>query len=92
MPSSIVKAYYSQVSGATNSASAGGYVFPCSSTLPTFSLIINGQKRSVPGSYINYAPYSGSTCFGGIQSSSGESPNRESRTLAQHIRWTYLSC
>lgn len=71
VPPSVAKAYYAKVSGAINSASAGGYVFPCSATLPNFNVVIGGATRTVPGSYINYAPYSGSTCFGGIQSSSG---------------------
>ncbi|KAF4302444.1 putative aspartic endopeptidase pep1 protein [Botryosphaeria dothidea] len=71
LPSSVVSAYYRQVSGAQNSATYGGWVFPCSASLPSFTLVIGGQKRTVPGSYINYAPASGSTCFGGIQPDTG---------------------
>jgi len=71
LPAAAVKAYYAKVSGASNSAAAGGYIFPCSATLPSITLGIGSYKAVVPGSYINYAPYSGSSCFGGIQSNTG---------------------
>ncbi|KAI1170107.1 secreted aspartic proteinase precursor [Nemania sp. FL0916] len=71
LPQTIVSAYYAQVSGAKNNNQAGGYVFPCSATLPNFTFGVGSARIVIPGSYINYAPYSGSTCFGGIQSSSG---------------------
>jgi Eukaryotic aspartyl protease len=48
----------------------GGYTFPCSATLPDFTLGIDSYLAVVPGNYINYAP-AGSNCYGGIQSSSG---------------------
>jgi hypothetical protein len=32
----IVRAYYAKVSGAQNSATQGGYIFPCTATLPDF--------------------------------------------------------
>jgi hypothetical protein len=62
-----------KVSGATNSATYGGYVFSCSATLPDFSLTLNGVKQRVPGRYINYSPVEAgsSTCFGGIQPNTG---------------------
>jgi hypothetical protein len=68
---SILRAYYAKVSGAKNDASQGGYVFPCSATLPNFSITVGGVKQTVPGKYINYAPVTdgSSTCFGGIQDS-----------------------
>jgi hypothetical protein len=68
---SIVSAYYKKVSGAGYSSGAGGYLVPCSATLPNFTLVINGYRAVVPGSYINYAPYSSQYCFGGIQSDAG---------------------
>ncbi|KAI8627616.1 secreted aspartic proteinase precursor [Xylariaceae sp. FL1651] len=71
LPSSIVSAYYAQVSGARNNAAAGGYVFSCSATLPSFTFGVGSARITIPGKYMNYAPYSGSTCFGGLQSSSG---------------------
>ena len=71
LPAAVVKAYYAKVSGATNSASQGGYIFPCSATLPSITLGIGSYKAVVPGSYMNYAPVSGTQCFGGIQSNAG---------------------
>jgi hypothetical protein len=73
LPTAVVRAYYAKVSGATNSATYGGYVFSCSATLPDFSLTLNGVKQRVPGRYINYSPVEAgsSTCFGGIQPNTG---------------------
>ncbi|KAJ5029158.1 aspartic peptidase domain-containing protein [Bipolaris maydis] len=67
---SILSAYYAQVSGAQNSDSAGGYIFPCSSTLPDFSIVVSGVKQTIPGEYINFAPNGDGTCYGGLQSNS----------------------
>lgn len=44
LPSALVTAYYKQVSGATNSATYGGYIVPCSATLPSLTLVIGGTK------------------------------------------------
>ncbi|KAF2845954.1 aspartic protease PEP1 [Plenodomus tracheiphilus IPT5] len=65
----IVKAYYAKVSGAKLDSTQGGYVFPCSATLPNFSITVGGVAQVVPGKYVNYAPVdsSGTTCYGGIQ-------------------------
>lgn len=73
IPDAIVSAYYSGVSGAQNDPQQGGYTYPCSTTLPDISFQIGSYKATVPGSYVNYAPIdeSGTTCFGGIQSSRG---------------------
>jgi hypothetical protein len=73
LPTAVVRAYYAKVSGSSNSNTYGGYVFPCSATLPDFSLTLAGVKQRVPGKYINYAPVEdgSSTCFGGIQVNTG---------------------
>ncbi|KAI9753438.1 MAG: CDP-diacylglycerol-inositol 3-phosphatidyltransferase [Chaenotheca gracillima] len=73
LPASVVTAYYAKVSGAQNSASAGGYTFPCSATLPSFTFGVGTYRGVIPGSIINYAPLdsTGRTCFGGIQSNAG---------------------
>lgn len=73
LPDANVNAYYAKVSGAQNSAADGGYVFPCSATLPNYVVKIGSASYTVPGSYINFAPVdsTGQTCFGGIQSNSG---------------------
>jgi len=69
----VVSAYYDQVDDSNYDDNQGGYTFPCDATLPDFSLVIGGETRTVPGSYINYAPIEtgSSTCFGGIQSDNG---------------------
>ena len=61
LPSAAVTAYYAKVSGAKYNSQQGGYVFPCSATLPSITLGIGSYRAVVPGSYINYAPVS-STC------------------------------
>lgn len=69
----IARAYYSKVSGAKVDSNQGGYVFPCSATLPNFSITVGGVAQTVPGKFINYAPVASgsSTCFGGIQTNDG---------------------
>lgn len=70
---SVVTAYYKKVSGSSYDSSQGGYTFPCSTTLPSFTLGIGSYKAVIPGTFMNYAPTdnSGTTCYGGIQSNSG---------------------
>ena len=73
LPPGITRAYYGKVTGSQNSRSAGGWVFPCSATLPDLSLVIGGVKQTIPGKHINYAPLTSgsSTCYGGIQDDTG---------------------
>jgi len=71
LPDSVVKAYYAKVSGATYSSSQGGYIFPCSATLPSFTFGAGTYRGVIPGTYMNYAPVSSTQCYGGIQSDSG---------------------
>ena len=71
LPQSAVKAYYAKVPGAAYNSAQGGYTFPCSATLPNLTLGIGTYRAVVPGSYLNYAPVEGSTCFGGLQSDAG---------------------
>ncbi|OTA86437.1 hypothetical protein M434DRAFT_82088 [Hypoxylon sp. CO27-5] len=81
LPQEIVDAYYSQVQGAVNDVrGAGGYVFPCSATLPDYTAIIGSHQAVIPGDFINFAPVDGNTfetattCFGGIQASPSTFP------------------
>ncbi|KAL2050149.1 hypothetical protein ABVK25_009510 [Lepraria finkii] len=71
LPQAAVTAYYAKVSGASYVSSQGGYTFPCSATLPSITLGIGAYKAVVPGPYINYAPATSTTCFGGIQANTG---------------------
>jgi hypothetical protein len=68
-----VTAYYKQVSGSSNSATYGGYVFKCTATLPSFTFGVGSARITIPAKYLNYGPVTdgSSTCFGGLQSSSG---------------------
>ncbi|KAJ4347654.1 Aspartic protease snp2 [Ascochyta clinopodiicola] len=65
----IASDYYANVAGARIDNTQGGYVFPCSATLPSFSITVGGIAQTVPGKYINVSPTGtgSSTCFGGIQ-------------------------
>ncbi|KAL2125829.1 hypothetical protein VTI74DRAFT_2562 [Chaetomium olivicolor] len=75
LPSSVVSAYYGQVSSASYDTTLGGYTLSCSRPPPDFSFGVgNGDARiTVPGKYIAYAPTSsnGKRCFGGIQRNTG---------------------
>ncbi|KAF2843728.1 aspartic protease PEP1 [Patellaria atrata CBS 101060] len=73
LPTAIIRDYYSKVPGAQYNGDYGGYTHPCAAEMPSFSLTIAGQKRTTPGSYINYAPIdeAETTCFGGLQSDEG---------------------
>jgi hypothetical protein len=76
MNQATVDAYYKTVPGAINDDTQGGYTFPCSTTLPTFSVELGGgYYADIPGSLLNYAPISdgSSTCFGAVQSNGGNS-------------------
>ncbi|KAI1343158.1 secreted aspartic proteinase precursor [Xylariaceae sp. FL0016] len=72
LPDNIVKIYYSKVSGAQMSKSAGGWVFPCSASLPTFTFTVGTKDITIPADYLNFSPAASgpSACFGGLQSSS----------------------
>ncbi|KAJ4422043.1 hypothetical protein N0V82_003339 [Gnomoniopsis sp. IMI 355080] len=69
LPAAIVKAYYAEVSGATNSLILGGYVFDCDADLPDFTFGIEDTVITVPGDYMNYETVLGNKCYGGLQSS-----------------------
>jgi aspergillopepsin I len=62
-----VDSYYANT-GATYDDSQGGYIYPCSTTLPDFSIQIEGYTATVPGSDIAFAQVDDTNCFGGIQS------------------------
>ena len=77
LPTAAVSAYYAKVSGAKYVSSQGGYTFPCSATLPSITLGIGSYRAVVPGSYINYAPATGSS------KSSPEHYNSQDLTIVQ---------
>lgn len=67
----ILSEYYGAVKGAQESTTEGGWVYPCSETLPSFSLVIGGYQATIPSSYLNYGTINSTTCYGGVQSSAG---------------------
>jgi len=69
LPESAVVAYYKQVSSARYDSTNGGYVFPCNAKLPSFTYYLGSAKITIPGAYVNFAPVTSSSCYGGIQSS-----------------------
>ncbi|KAH6647183.1 aspartic peptidase domain-containing protein [Truncatella angustata] len=73
LPATVVKNYYAKVTGSSNSNTYGGYVFPCTATLPTFTYTVGSVSIVIPATYLNYAPVEdgSSTCYGGLQSSAG---------------------
>lgn len=42
----VVSSYYAQVTGSSNDATQGGYIFPCGATLPEFSITVGGAVRT----------------------------------------------
>jgi hypothetical protein len=46
LPATVVSAYWKKVSGAKLDNTQGGYTFPCSATLPNFSITVGGAVRT----------------------------------------------
>ncbi|KAF1966168.1 acid protease [Bimuria novae-zelandiae CBS 107.79] len=70
----VADAYYSQVKGAQNNAQVGGYIYPCSATLPDMSVAIGDTYMAkIPGNQITFATVdkANTTCFGGVQGNMG---------------------
>jgi aspergillopepsin I len=66
-PQSIVKAYYAQVPDALMDDSAGGYVFPCDTKLPSFAVSVGSYHAYIPSKLLNFNQVSKNNCFGGLQ-------------------------
>ncbi|KFY70847.1 hypothetical protein V499_08907 [Pseudogymnoascus sp. VKM F-103] len=70
--------YYKSVPGSKLDNTQGGYVFPCSTTLPSLTVAIgDGGDAVIPAKYLNFAPAdnSGTTCFGSLQPSGNGQQN-----------------
>ncbi|KAF2673687.1 hypothetical protein BT63DRAFT_397558 [Microthyrium microscopicum] len=67
MPKQVADAYWGKVEGAQFNQLQGGWVFPCSNTLPDLGLEVGGKMVVVPGANMNYQQISITTCFGGMQ-------------------------
>ncbi|KAJ5952650.1 Peptidase aspartic catalytic [Penicillium vulpinum] len=76
----VAEAYYKQVDGAIYANNANGYIFPCTSSLPSLSVAIGpGYSVTIPGSFMNWSEVGTNTttgetvCYGGLQSSGSSS-------------------
>ncbi|EEP75536.1 hypothetical protein UREG_00382 [Uncinocarpus reesii 1704] len=74
----MVKAYYEQVKDAKLSTQAGGYIFPCDTTLPALYVsLADTHLAKIPGNLLNFSPVGSDAktgeelCFGGVQSNMG---------------------
>jgi Eukaryotic aspartyl protease len=56
MNDNFVRTYWGRVNGASYDSVQGGYVFPCSETLPSVQIGIEEYVAVVPGAYLNFAP------------------------------------
>ncbi|KAJ5558904.1 Peptidase aspartic catalytic [Penicillium sp. DV-2018c] len=72
----VAEAYYRQVDGAIFANNANGYIFPCTSSLPTLSVAIGSDySATIPGNLMNWSEVGTNTttgetlCYGGVQSS-----------------------
>lgn len=54
LPDAIVRAYYGSVRGSGYNYAQGGYTYPCSANLPSFTVGIGTYRAVIPGSYITY--------------------------------------
>ena len=77
MGDSAVSNYYAQVSGSSYSNTDGGYIFPCSATLPSLSFKIGPTNyATIPSSLMSFTSASESgQCYGSLQSVGSGSQN-----------------
>ncbi|EEA25438.1 hypothetical protein TMatcc_006338 [Talaromyces marneffei ATCC 18224] len=71
LPQEFVKHYYKHVPDAVFDEGQGGYIFPCNTTLPAWTVIIEYGLFTVPGNEINVGPVGNGSCYGGIQGNGG---------------------
>ena len=61
----VVTAYYAQVPNSVYVGSAGGYIYPCNTTLPSFSLVLGESSlATIPGNLINFSKVGTNTTTG----------------------------
>ncbi|OAR00711.1 hypothetical protein LLEC1_00242 [Akanthomyces lecanii] len=71
VPQSIVDEYYSKLPGSYLERRTGTMMFPCKLTPPDFVFGVGEYRGRIPGHYINYARYTDTYCYGGLQTSAG---------------------
>lgn len=67
LPQDIVDAYWNTIPGSYYDQTWAAILFPCSTTLPDFTLGVGLYKGVVPGRYLNYGSVDGTLCYGGLQ-------------------------
>lgn len=60
----VVDAYYAQVKGSAFANRAGGFIYPCTTELPTLSLSVGNAKVVIPGSFMNFSKVGRNTTSG----------------------------
>lgn len=63
LPDAVVNAYWGGVSGAAYDNNYGAFTFPCSATLPPFTVGVGSAGYVIPGSYMNYGAVSTTSEF-----------------------------
>ncbi|CEJ81492.1 hypothetical protein VHEMI01614 [[Torrubiella] hemipterigena] len=75
LPDTIANAYWAGVKGAQkvaiNNGAGHAWLYPCSTTLPSFNFNVGSGKATVPGADMNFAPNGNGQCVGGIATLSG---------------------
>ena len=51
----VTTAYYAQVQGAVLANSAGGYIYPCNTQLPSLAIAVGDVKVVLPGALLDFA-------------------------------------
>lgn len=83
----VAEAYYKQVDGAIYANNANGYIFPCTSALPTLSVAIgNAYSATIPGSLMNWSEVGTNTTTG----ATGKFSHRELMSISSDL--TLLLC
>ncbi|KAH8728756.1 aspartic peptidase domain-containing protein [Phaeosphaeriaceae sp. PMI808] len=69
----VAETYYSQVKGAQLNAQVGGFIYPCGSKMPDFSVAAGDNMIKIPGNQVTFTAVDkkNTTCFGGIQGNQG---------------------
>jgi aspergillopepsin I len=67
LPDTIVKDYYSKISGSSRSRSGSWYA-SCDATFPSFTFGVDSTMITIPSKYMNYGLDSNDLCMGALQS------------------------
>ena len=81
----VAEAYYKQVDGGLYAKNANGYIFPCTSSLPSLSVAIgSGYLVTVPGSFMNWSEV-------GTNTTTGETGEFPLLSVQSHLEYEFLT-